>query len=200
MTDVYRITAVWNGFTGSPGYTRLSFQGLTDAASLNSAGAAVAAFFTGINPYLRSSWSIQVQGAVQIYDMALGHLTSEVTMNSVPAAVTGTLPGTQVFAGGAGAHVNWITGLILSGHRVRGRTYLVPMANVAEADGTLSTASITAIQAAANALIGGQSGKFSVWSRTFSKDPKPIQIGGGIAPVTSAVVPDKTGILKSRRD
>lgn len=200
MADVYRVTAVWQGFAGAPGYSKFSFTGLTDATKLNAAGAAIRTFFDTIKAGLMTTWTVDVQPTVQVHDMANGLLLREDIMSADPAVVTGTASSSGSYTGGAGMYVTWNTSSIYNGHRVRGRTYLVPLVQVNSPDGTIAAASTTLVQGAANALISSQAGMFAVWSKTFTEDEKPVQIGGGLSTVTSASVPDKTGILRSRRD
>lgn len=200
MANVYYVTALWTGFTGSPGYSRFAFDGLIDPASLNSAGASIRAFFEAIKGSFLPTWTIQVQGAVPYYDAATGALVGESTMSTVPAATTGTATAGTPWANGAGAMVAWKTGVIFAGHRIQGRTFLVPMVGVADTDGTLTTAAMTNIGNAASALIASQQGKFSIWGKQWDKQVPPQQLNGIVAHVASYVVRDKTGILRSRRD
>lgn len=200
MASVWYVTALWTGFTGSPGYTRFAFDGLIDPASLNSAGSSIRAFFEATKGFYLPTWTIQVQGAVPFYDVATGALLGENTMSTVPAATTGTATAGTPWANGAGAMVAWKTGVIFAGHRVQGRSFLVPMVGVADTDGTLTTGALTTIGNAASALIAGQQGKFSVWGKQWSKTDPPVMQNGIVAHVASYVVRDKTGILRSRRD
>jgi len=200
MADVHRITAIWQGFQGAPGYTKFSFMGLTDASSLTSAATAVRTFFQGIATQVPAGATITVQSVAGVYDMANGQLIREDAIASPPAVVTGSATGGTLYSGGVGVYVTWLTSSVYNGHKVRGRSYLVPMVLGGAADGTLGTGTVTLVQNAANALVSGQAGKFAIWSKTFTKTEPITQIGGGLSTVTSASVPDKTGILRSRRD
>lgn len=200
MADVHRITAIWQGFQGAPGYTKFSFMGLTDSASLTSAATAIRTFFEAIKTQLPNASTVQVQQTAQVYDMANGLLLREETIVSPPTATVGTAAGGTLYSGGVGVYVTWLTSAVYNGHKVRGRSYLVPLVLGGAADGTLGTGTQTLVQTAANGLVTGQAGKFAIWSKTFTEPPKPVQIGGGLSTVTSANVPDKTGILRSRRD
>jgi hypothetical protein len=175
-------------------------MGITDAASLNSAGAAVRQFFFQIATQLPNLSTVSVQSIVQVYEMANGLLLREETMTTPPAQVVGSATAGTLYSGGVGVYVTWLTSAVYNGHKVRGRSYLVPMVLGGAADGTLGTGTVSLVQGAANALVSSQTGKFAIWSKTFTDPPKPQQIGGGLSIVTSANVPDKTGILRSRRD
>lgn len=200
MADVFKVTAVWTGFVGSPGYSKFAFQLLDTQTALDAAGTAVRTFFDSIKVLLQPSWTVQVQSEIAIFDMATGRLTNQATMTTTPAPVVGTSAQTT-YVGGAGAYVAWRTPIIFNGHRVQGRTFLVPLAATITTDGTLAPSTITTIQGAGNALIATSAADFVIWSKQFNMvDNKPVQVGGALGPVTSCSVPDKTGILRSRRD
>jgi len=200
---------VWSGFTGSPGYTNFHFQDIGTDTGRNAAGAAVRAFFDSMKQYLLPAWTISVQSEVTEYDMALGDLLGAATMTTVPPAVVGTAtPGN--WAGGSGFSIQWNTGLIHTGRRLRGRTYIVPAFGCFEADGTLVAAAITAAGSGATALIGAVGAEFAVWKRIWTKPTKDMtleqakafkqeQIGGALAPVTGYFVKDSAAQLRTRR-
>jgi len=191
---------MWQGFQGAPGYTKFSFMGITDASALNAAGAAIRQFFFAFSTQIPNLATVTVLTTVPVHEMANGLLLREEVMSTAPAVVTGAAAAGTLYSGGVGAYVTWQTSAIYAGHRVRGRSYLVPLVLGGAADGTLGTGTVTLLQNAANALISSQAGKFAIWSRTFTEPPNPTQIGGGLSTVTAAIVPDKTGILRSRRD
>jgi hypothetical protein len=158
---------------------------------------------------LQAAWSVAVQGEVTEHDMATGTLLGAATMTTVPATVVGTGSATS-WANGSGYSVKWNTGLIWNGRRVTGRTFMVPAVACYEADGTLVAAAITAIGAAAQALISAVGAEFAVWSKTFTKPPdtmtiaeakafKQQQIGGNLAPVQGYFVKDSAAQLRTRR-
>jgi len=199
MAELTTITALWNGFTGAPGYSRLRFQGRLDQSSLDAAGAGVRAFFLALNAYLQTGWTIGIQPIAQVNDVGTGALTGEVAMTSTPAVVTGTVSNTTAYAGGSGAVVHWITGAFSHGRKVRGRTYLVPLVLASASDGTVSPSFITAMQNAGNALVALAAADLCVWTKTFD-DAKPAnQIGGLSTPVTGCTVPDRSAQLRTRR-
>lgn len=202
MADIFEVTATWAGFPGAPGYSKFRFQLLNDQAGIDASGAAVRTFFDAIKLYISTSHSVQVSQIVNIYDMATGKLVNEATMSSQPAVVSG-LSSTAAWSGGVGAYIQWKTPVIFNGHRVRGRTFLVPLRGVSETDGTLLAAVLTTIKSAGDALIANSAADFIIWGKQHvmqGTPPKPVQVGGTAAPVTECAVPDKTGILRSRRD
>src|SRR5213076_3371066 len=102
MVNVSTVTAIWGGFTGAPGYSKFRFAELSGATALNAAGAAVRTFFAADAGHLMVGWTIQVQGIVQTHDVGTGDLVGESSMTTVPGVVSGTVPNTNVYAGGAG--------------------------------------------------------------------------------------------------
>ena len=198
MVTVYRVAAVWGNFQGAPGYTKFTFDNLTDAAARTAAATAVKNFFEGIKPHLPFNVSVTVQQTVQEYDMATGVLTGESQIVGVPAATTGT--GTGAYAAGSGFFIGWNTGLIFAGRRLKGRTFIVPATDCFSTDGTLTPTAISAAQGAAAALIAAAGANLAVWGKTYNKTTvPPTQVGGALAPVDSATVKDQASQLRTRR-
>lgn len=192
-------TGVWSGFQGAPGYTKLHFFGTTQQSQVDTWGNGVRTFFNALTSMMKTTWTIQVQPTVQEYDVVTGRLLSEWTMTTAPAVVTGTAAAGP-WSGGIGAMVAWGTTVIWNGHRVKGRSFLVPLTGIADTDGTLTSAAITTINNAGQALIATGAPGLCIWSKQFSAPPNATQVNGNTALVTSAVTRDKTGILRSRRD
>lgn len=188
------MTARWSGFPGAPGYSVFHFAGggglISDATQV---AERVRAAFLLVAPRLPTSVSIEVQPTVEVLDSDTGVLSGfqEIT---APTAVNGAAAGT--YAGPAGAVVNWRTNDVRGGRRIRGRTFLVPLASAAfESNGTLSGSARSDVQDFADELLGGDlDSEFGVWSR-------PVGGSGGVfATATSASVPDMAAVLRSRRD
>jgi hypothetical protein len=90
--------------------------------------------------------------------------------------------------------VDWITDTITNRRRLRGRTFLVPIAgNAYQTNGTLYDSARTALQTAATAFVAAQSTSFVIYHRGTGSD-------GSNGLVTSAFVPDMIAVLRSRRD
>lgn len=200
MASVYRVTAIWSGFTGAPGYSKFSFSDLTTDAARNAAGAAIKAYFDGCKAYQQSGWSIGVQPLVQEYNVESGDLVGEATMTTVPSATVGT-PASGPFAGGSGFCVTWKTSTIYGGRRTQGRTFHVPAVSCFDTDGTLSSSALIAIRAAADGLVAAPGIDFCIWARSWyiNAEGKKQAIGGDLGPVTSAVVKDASSQLRTRR-
>lgn len=181
----------WTGFQGAPGYS--IFYALPSAG----VAADIKTFFTAISSWLPTTVTISCPTEGDTLEEATGILTGSWS-GGPGGTVIGGATGTH--AGPAGAAVTWDTSGIATGaggkaRRVRGRTFLVPLATTAyESDGTLVLAARNAIQGAADALVSDAAGNLVVWHR-------PIGGAGGSAhPVTGARVADKVAVLRSRRD
>lgn len=195
MATIVRVQALWTGFQGAPGYT--SWYGISDGDS-GAAATALAArmrtFWDGIKGLIPTIVDIKVQRVYQVLDTITGNITAETALAADPALVTGTAAGN--FAAAAGACINWETGVFnANGRRIRGRTYVVPIASSAtENDGTLSATALGALTAGATAALGG-TGSLGVFTRP------PAGGGPGDFNIAiSALVKDKTAVLRSRRD
>ena len=145
-------------------------------------------FLSSFSTYLPTAVNISFEGLAQLFDDA-GHLTQEISVTP-PSSIAGS--GGTSWAAPVGAVVNWETGVFnAKGHRIRGRTYLVPLSSTAyDAQGTLGSAVITAIAGGANPLATS----LVVVSRNAAGDVT------GTTPVSAALIPDKACVLRSRRD
>ena len=101
--------------------------------------------------------------------------------------------GTPAAAAGVGACVTWLTGGVVNSHRVRGRTFLVPLRNTAfDVDGTLSPGAVTFLTDFADDMLTADIG---VWSRPYGAGGN-----GSFWPATSHRLRDKVAFLSTRRD
>lgn len=188
MANLNRVRVALTGFIGGPGVN--TFYGL-EAASLR---AHLGNYYTALAAYLPTSvtWTIETTG--DIIDPLTGDLVGTWADSS---ALTSSGSSSDAYAAPVGWCVNWMTGDVLDGHRLRGRTFHVPMGgSCSQNNGTLAETPLAAMRAAATAFIAACAGEFVIWHR-----PKlsPAHAGGYSA-VTSAVINDKASVLRSRRD
>lgn len=184
-----RITAIWTGATGLPGYTRMRFAGELDAAGAATAAGRMRTFFDAVKAYIPSVVSINFAEAAQVYNTAR-ELQAEVGFTP-PASVVGV--GSGAFSAPAGMVVNWLTGAVVNGRKVRGRSFMVPLAGAAFAtDGTPGPTTVTTFQGAAAALLTGTPALIIAGGTP--------ETGSVEASVTGASVPDRAAVLRSRRD
>lgn len=183
-----RITAIWNGATGLPGYTRMKFIGDLDSGGAAAAAARMRAFFLTCAPLIPAAVNITFTEAAQVYDLQ-SNLTGEVPFTP-PATVQGTASGS--FSSPVGMVINWLTGAFSGGRKIRGRTFMVPLGSSAFAvDGSPGSGSVTTVQGAATTLLGGTP---ALVIQTTSPGTS------NMTTVNGASVPKRSAVLRSRRD
>lgn len=183
MTTIDRLRVTWSGGAGGDGVS--TFYALPAATT---ALADLRVFFDSIKGLFPSALTWGFPNSGDQIESTTGGLVGAWT-RATAANVTPGLAG--VYSGGVGARIRWETGTILFGQRVRGTTYLTGLLSTQyQTDGTLSAACITALQAAADALVTTQD------LLIFSRRPAGA---GAASTVTAATVPDKVTWLTSRR-
>lgn len=188
MALLFKITALWQNWPGAPGYT--NFYSL-ESGPITTSTDAIRAFFDGIKGLLPSGLTVTVQPSGDQINDANGNITGAWSVDPAPLVVTGT--GGAFFAGNAGGVVSWRTNGVVANRRVRGRSFLVPMATPVYDSNGLTPAAIGTLQGAATALVGAASPNLAVWSR-----PTPLRSGSS-HPITASTVPDLAASLRSRR-
>lgn len=194
MPLMWRVTERWSGGQIGSGFTNLHFtEGIGTAQQ---AADAVKQFFDDV--YLSSGGNLptgvtlQSPSSVDIVDPVSGTL-----INSIPVTGAKTLSGAAsgTYAAPAGACITWTTSGVVDGHRVAGRTFLVPLASTKyQADGTIDDPYRTTLLTAAAALVAAAP-ELTIWHRPESK-----ALGGGsMHPVLALRLSDKVAILRSRR-
>lgn len=160
---------------------------------------AVRAFWSSVAALLPDEVRIQVNPVVDTYERTTGELFSSHVAATAPLVVAGTATGS--YAGGAGAKITWNTSQVRNGRRVRGSTFIVPIAATAyTANGTIGATQQTSMNNAASALIStlSQGGTpLAVWSRPREL-PEP-RVGFATEVLTGSAG-TKTAILRGRRD
>jgi hypothetical protein len=193
MAGYTTITAMYNGFTGAPGWTRMKFQGELNVADATTAAGAMRTFLNSMSAYIPTSASYSWVSTAQIYNDSR-ELVNEVTMTTPPATVTGASGAN--YAGGSGTVCYWLTGAFHGGAKIKGRTYLVPLTSAAFfTDGTLATTARNTLQTAANALVAATP-KLVISSHKIISGIESY----ATAVVNGASVPDRAAQLRSRRD
>lgn len=200
MVEIAKISVNWTGFNGAPGYTNLYFRDFEtsglDQAIIDGSVAKVESWVSSIQTRVPNTVTLQVQQTVPIIESTTGTLVRFMNATTAPAARVGS--GTGAYSAAAGACVNWYTDGVRNGRRVRGRSFIVPLAGSALAtDGTIDNTQLTGLRSASTtmAAVGG-TGDLGVWARPTG----PGATDGVWYSVTSVTVPDKTAVLRSRRD
>src|SRR4029453_13013983 len=187
MTNILRQVALWNGFPGAPGDTTWYFAGGTTTNVVQMRN-----FFAAIASLLPSSVTVQVQNTGDVVTAETGVATGSWSQASA-AVVTGTAGGG--YSGPSGVVMRLETGVFVAGRRLRGRSFLVPMAgSIQDTNGTVAATPLGTLNTAAAAAVTASGTSWLVWHRPVGGS------GGSVSPVTSAGIPDKIAVLRSRRD
>jgi hypothetical protein len=195
MSLVMRYKLIWNLPSGGPGVTTLfALPDTTEQVFADQARAFIfdALATGGVADFLPTGASVQGDSIVDNITIEDGLLNSS-TPVTAPAVITGS--GSGSYAAPSGAVITWLTGAVHLARRVRGRTFLVPLATTAfDASGTLSTGFLTNVRNAASAYIASAANP-AVWSR-----PRGGVNNGAAFSIQAGAVLDKVAILSSRRD
>lgn len=200
MASLNRYRAVWTGFQGGPGVSTFYSGGGVDLS------AAIRTYFDALKTYLPSTVHILVQNYGDTIEDSTGALTGTWTQTA-SAEVVGTQAGN--YSGVSGLVCAWTTGTVLNGHRVKGRTFIVPLGGSSyDAVGTLNDTITGPIAAAGNTLAASTNMK--IWHRPRAATPSWTDVrgvthaakaayAGGSATVTGCTVKDLAAKLSSRR-
>lgn len=194
MPLMWRVVASWTGGQIGQGYTNLFFtEGVGTAQQAIDASRAFLRDAYGASTLgLPLGITITFQAGVDVMEPDNGMLlyTTPVT---APSPILGS--GTGNYSAPSGACVTWTTSGVVAGHRVYGRTFLVPMSDGwMDTNGTLGATAVTNISAAAPALISAAP-EFCIWHRP----PSAAAGGGSTHPVLAFRLQDKVAVLTSRR-
>lgn len=198
MTALSRVRVSLLGFPGAPGV--MTFACTNPDAFI----VPLNAWIVRIRNFVPNIVSMQVESSGDVFESTTGQI-SGTWARGVQPVVTGLATG--AYAAPAGGVCEWLTDIHLSGRRLRGRTFVVPMAtNAFDLGGSIEAAALLELRAASAEFVTGSAGSFNIWQRprlaraangTF---PAVAARGGGNGVVTSSRVPDKAVVLRSRRD
>ena len=151
-------------------------------------------FFGELNTILAPGSSVTVLGEVAVLDETTGTVQSFENVTGGPRTITAV--GSGSYSGASGACITWNTFGVRAGRRVRGRTFIVPLATSGyDSSGTLSSGAMGKLNYAAGHLVGsGADSAFGVFARPRNSAP------GGFYEVTGHRIQDKVAVLSSRRD
>lgn len=202
MVAIARVRTEWTGFNGAPGYTNLFFRDFgnqepidVDAAVAAAAAARVVTFWNTIEQYFPNDVTLRVDNVVDVLEDSTGELVDSFS-TPVNAPILGTNTGS--YSAATGGVIGWTTGSIRNGRRIRGRTFLVPLASlVMSTSGRIEPGVVSTIQTSASALADNTSTPdLGVWARPTASGASD----GQWAVVTGARVTDLPAVLRSRRD
>jgi len=185
MTTMRRLRVVWNGLTGLPGVSTF-YYGVASPDVSDAVG-----FFNTIKGLFPTPLSWDIPSSGDEIESTTGVLTGGWTGTGA-GNVTAT--GATAYAAGVGARVQWQTDAIVNGRRVRGATFLAPLALLAyDTSGTLTNSEVVTMLAAANTFAASGVAK-GIWHRNT-----PGGSDGVYANMIGATVPDRVTSLRSRR-
>lgn len=187
MAAILRVRAFWEGVPGGPAYGNWYFDGLpVDSQGVSDA---IGAFLGAVDAFQSSTTEWRTDEVVATIDSLTGDITG--LTNVTPSTGTGALA-TEMLPRATQALIHWRTGVFQGGREIRGRTnlpYFTEATNTA--GGIMLGTTQTAVQAAADTLVGGVGfAQMVVWSR----------VSGAIPLVDSALVNEEWAVLRSRRD
>lgn len=212
MSNLLRVKLRWSGFQGGPGYSIFHFantsEGFNTIAEAEAAVDRVDAFAEAIKGMIPYQTSLQVETDVEDINPVNGEMIT--VFSATPASAhNATISLGPTFAGPVGMVINWKTGGVRAGRRVRGRTFLVPLlSQTFDINGTATSGALSTVNAAAAPLYAGTEPdiRLGVWARpTAIKDANGDPTGeynddGVWHPATAHSVPDMAAVLRSRRD
>jgi hypothetical protein len=199
MAPIIKAKIKWTGFAGAPGYTNFFFRDISGAPSQATADNAVLKannWAIYVKSLLPIEAALQVQSDVEVIEETTGEMQNVFNVTA-PAIVQGTAPSAP-YSAASGAVITWRTAGVRNGRRVRGRTFLVPLANSAyQSDGTLAAAAISSLTTNMQTFLSPSgSANFGVYARPSTKGATD----GIFHQASGFSVPDKVAVLRSRRD
>ncbi len=198
MALINRVKVTLSGFQGGPGMS--TFYCLNPVTFLP----LLRAFYETVKFDIPGVVTVNFPSSGDIIESVTGALSGSWAATPPPPVVG---LNTGAYSAPVGLVVNWNTNSIVNGHRVIGRTFMVPWGgNAFASDGTPNSVSQNGLLAAAQTLVTGAAANFVVWSRPRAAAPSPpvrapiVARAGGHVPVNGAAVPDLAAVLTSRRD
>jgi hypothetical protein len=190
MIKRYRVSM--GNFPGAPGVaTHYVSDSVTDFTPFRT-------FYQVVTNHVPNGMNFSFPTTVDVLDETNGQI--QITQSATVLATVTSAVAAAPFSGTSGLITRWITPDYVEGKHVVGRTYLVPLAQGSyDAQGSIASGTITAIQTAALALVAATS--MVVWTRprAASTNPPVTARPGSAHPVTNAIVPDLACVMRSRR-
>jgi hypothetical protein len=203
MTAIQRVRVSWGGFVGGLGVSTFY------ATSAGTLVPQLRSYFSGMAGLFPTDVGISVLSEGDEIESTTGELTGGWSTASV-AVVGGSASGG--YSAVSGGLAKWGTATVLSGRRLKGHTYLVPLSSSQYGtDGSLTSVCAAAIASAGASLVAAAAGNMLLYQRpriaaaawTDQRGhvhPAVVARGGGYGPVTTGTSRAKVTELRSRRD
>lgn len=201
---ISRVRVAWAGFQGAPGVSTFYCNDVsTFLPALNT-------FVGAIMPRVPIPVTLTIEGSGDIIDPASGTLTGSWANTGYSTFHTG-LDGAFT-AAPAGLMIRWETGSVINGHKLRGRTFLVPCGRDSfDGAGKPSGAAYDNINVAATTFVAAVNTNMVIWNRPRAAHaswtdrlgrahPAVTSQAGGFSVVSSGAMGAKAVVLRSRRD
>lgn len=203
MTTIDRIRVPWSGGRGGPGVS--TFYALSGATAL----APLRAFFEANKQLIPTGIQCTFVAGGDTLVAETGVLSGTWTGTGEPSVIT--TGNSLTYSAAAGFAINWRTNAVLFGHRVVGRTFIVPAVRDAFDDGSINPGVQTGTAATAATMLAAVPGNFVVWVRPVTAAPSWTDVhgrvhparaahAGAFAPIVVGEIPDLAVVLRSRRD
>jgi len=187
MANLNRVRAVWTGSPVTGGGVSTFYVSEAATGFLPP----LRAFFEAIKNTIASGVQIDIPASGDLIDVATGALSGTWSETGVSTVVAS---GSGPWVGGTGVRVVWATSGVRNGRRVRGSTFICPMAaSVFDTDGTPSAALIGQFETAASTLRTALGADFQIYSRPQGALP------GQDNTVVGSSCPNAASWLRSRR-
>jgi hypothetical protein len=198
LSDLDRVRIALTGFVGEPGVITMY---AVDGPALQGPLSDLVNFWKDLMPPVVD---LKVETGGDTIDDVNGDLTGSWVGDAQPG-YTGA--GAAAYSAPCGACVTWLTPIIRDGHRIKGRSFVVPLSDSAyEDNGSIEPTTLGVLQSSAADFVTAAGGNLRIWHR-----PRLAQVAspghraltahdGSQAAVTSSTVRDKVAVLRSRRD
>ena len=198
MAGIDRIRVSLTGFNGAPGVC--TFYAINAPSVIGF----VQSLWTAVITKMPTVVAAQVEGFGDTIEDTTGVISGSWSIAQPPQLHGGA---SGPYSAPSGACLTWLTGTVLDGRRVRGRTFLVPMSDTFyAADGRINPSDAVDLNAACAQYVQNLGGAGVVWHRpyagrvaTVKLKARPAHVGGH-AVITGSSVATKIAVLRSRRD
>ena len=198
MARIERVRVALTGFIGAPGVC--TFYGLNATALYPE----IVNLWGGLALKMPSRVSIKVENSGDALEDTTGAVVGSWSIASA-TGVAGADNGP--YAAPIGACLTWLTETILDRHRIKGRTFVVPLGDSQYAqDGTLQDATVVDLSALCATYVTAGTANALIWHRPVTARaatptrPARVARAGGHGIITGSRVKDQVAVLRSRRD